>query len=415
MDPYIVRKRSFIHIKLSYTTLCDLALLIYFCVMFAHQRENAIDTFLRYGSLFFIVAVYIWVYPPIKNLSQLQTIQISIFEIWMLLIILYGSFSMLWSIEAENAVKVLFNLGKTMIVCYLIRPHLTDRKSINRILLLILIALIYMMVLLLLRMPVSTWSSERVGDVLNQNPNEIGRLVCLGTVLILYFLSLHEKGRWIFISIFSLFCMVALMTGSKNAIFILIFQIGLYYFLISKKGKRILVVVAVMMGAYLLFYLFFYNEVLYGVIGRRLEGLLQLFVGGANIDGSTLERLYFMKTAWGVFQNNPMIGVGLNNFSAYLELIGYENAVYSHCGFLELLSTLGIVGFGLYYFMYVHVLKKLIKPAFEKDMLAVLLFVINLRVLLFDISSISMYTYNSYITLMIGFTFSQALSLEHKR
>lgn len=414
MDSYIVRKGSVRNIRISYTTLCDLALLVYFCVMFAHQQENTFDTILRYGSFLFVFCVYILVYPPINRLKRQQTVRISTFEIWILFVFLYGAVSLFWSMDAGRSFHVLFNIGKTMVVCFLVYPHLNDRKSINRTLLLMLLALVYMMVLLILKTPYAAWGTERIGAAINQNSNEIGRLVCLGAVLTFYFMNLYKNNKWILVPVFFSFCAVALMTGSKNAIFIMIFQIGAFYYLISGKGRRILVLAGAIAVIYLIVYFVMNNDVLYGLVGIRMERMFRMLTGGPAVDGSTLERLYFMETAWKLFLHNPILGIGLNNFSAYLASIGYSNVVYSHCGFLELLSTLGAVGFCIYYFMYVKVIRQLMKPAFKKDLLAVLLFVVNLRVFLFDISSISFYTYNSYITLILGFASAQILKLDEK-
>ena len=395
--------------------ICDIALLFYLCVMFAHQSETTVDTLLRYGSLFFVVAAYVIVYYPQQSKYKEWIFKISGFEMWLLLFFAYGTLSYIWSIDSGNVYRVLFNLAKTMLVCFCIRPHLNSRKAIHHTLILLLIALFYMMVILVLRTPISVWGTERIGSVINQNSNEMGRLTCLGSLLTFYFLTFQKKHRLLLIALFGIFTVGVFMTGSKNAIFIFIFQIGLYYFLICGKSKRILVVVGIWIGIFLIFQLVMNNSVLYTLVGNRLERMFLLFTGGPTVDGSTSERLYFIETAWNLFRSHPILGVGLNNFSAYLASIGYHNAVYSHCGFLEILSTLGIIGFVIYYSMYGKVLVKLIRPAFKKDMLVAFLFILNLRVFLFDISSISLYTYNSYITLMLGFACTRVLQLEGDR
>lgn len=393
----------YLNFRIEPAFLCDAALLVYLCVLFAHQQETMIDTFLRYGSLLFVVAAYMIVYPPFKSGTGVFVLRNSGFETWMLMIFAYGVLSTFWSINNTNAYNVLFNLAKTMLVCFSVRPHLKSREAINHTLLLLLFALIYMMVLLVLKTPVYEWGTERIGAAINQHSNEIGRLTCMGALLSSYFLTSQKKNRFLLIGLVGIFSVGALMTGSKNAIFILVFQLGLYYLLVSGNYKRILVIAGIALSAFMIYQLIMTNAVLYALVGKRLERMFQLFTGGSDIDGSTRERLYFIKTAWHVFQSKPILGTGLNNFSAYLSSIGYRNAVYSHCGFLELLSTLGFVGFVMYYSMYIKVLGKLIGAALKRDMLVAMLFTLNLRVFLFDVSSISLYTYNAYITLMLGF------------
>lgn len=401
---------SSIKIRLSYATLCDLSLLIYFCVMFAHQQETTLDTLLRYGSLLFVIAAHVFADPPVtKSRNGNIILLIGKFEIWLLVLMIYGALSMCWSINSANAYNVLFNLTKILLVCFSIFPRLNNKENMNRVLLLLLVSLLYMVIMLIIRTPISVWGTERIGDVIGQNPNEIGRLMCLGSLLAFYFLSLLKQHRLLLIGFIGIFSLGAFMTGSKNAVFILIFQLGIYYFLISGNWKRILVIVGVLLAMIVIYQLIMTNDVLYALVGIRLERMLNLFTKEGRVDGSTLERLYFIHTAWELFKSHPVLGIGLNNFSAYLASIYYRNPVYSHCGFLELLSTLGIVGFSIYYSMYVRVLSGLFYPSVRRNKLAAMLFVLNLRVLLFDVSSISLYTYNSYITLLLAFCYLKVL------
>lgn len=399
-------------IKISYATLCDLSLLSYFCVMFAHQRENTFDTILRYGIFLTIVCVYIPIYPPVGRLKRHQKIHISAFEIWFLFVFLYGAASILWSMDAGNVINVLINLGKTMTVCFLLRPHLNSRKAIKHVLVLLLFALCYMGLIIVIRTPFSAWGTERIGEVINLHSNEIGRLTCLGALISAYFFSSQKKCRLLLATLILLFSLCAFMTGSKNALFILGFQFGIYFFLISEKRKKFLVIIGII-GAGILGYRFVMtNEVLYDLVGNRLERMLSLFTGGTNVDGSTIERLYFMQTAWMLFKQHFLIGIGMNNFSAYLSSIGYINAVYSHSGFLELLATQGLLGFLLYYSLYIKTLKYFIKCKFKDDQLCAVLVAVTLRVFLFDITTISLYTYNSYITLLLAFCMTKCLERE---
>ena len=401
-----------IKIKISYATLCDLTLLAYFCVMFAHQRENTFDTILRYGVFLIIVCVYISIYPPVGQLKCHQKIYISAFEIWLLFVFLYGAVSILWSIDARNVINVLFNLGKTMAVCFLLRPHLNSRKAIEHVLFLLLLALCYMVLLLVIRTPFSAWGTERIGEVINLHSNEIGRLTCLGALISAYFFSSQKKYRLLLGVLVLIFSLFAFLTGSKNALFILWFQLGVYIFLVSEKRKKFCVIIGIIGAGFLGYSLVMTNEILYALVGNRLEGMLSLFTGGPNVDASTLERLYFMQTAWMLFKKHFLIGIGLNNFSAYLSSIGYANAVYSHSGFLELLATQGLLGFLLYYSLYIKTLKYYIGCKFGNDPLSAVLVTVTLRVFLFDIATISLYTYNSYITLLIAFCMTKCLERE---
>ncbi|MGN1014136.1 MAG: O-antigen ligase family protein [Butyricicoccus sp.] len=383
-------------------SLCDVALLLYFCVMFAHQQETMLGRLLRYGSLFFVIGSTVFTYPITFHPKRGLFWRVGSFELWMIVLFLYSLLSLAWCMDVSVAGNVLLNLAKVLLVCLCLAPHLDSEERVERVLWILLFALAYMLVMLMLRTPLSAWGTERIGSELGQHSNEIGRLAGLGSLLAFYFYT-KKRHCGLMLLLVAAFGMTALLTGSKNALLILIFQLGLYIFLISGNWKKLIAVLAAIAAAAVLFWLIMNNAMLYQLVGIRVERMLALFFGG-DVDGSTTERLYFMRTAWQLFLWHPVKGVGLDNFSAYLASIGYHNAVYSHCGFLELLSTLGIIGFMLYYVMYGTVLKGLAGPAFRHHKLAAVCFAFTLRIFLFDISTISLYTYNSYITLLLAYS-----------
>lgn len=388
--------------------VCDLALLFYFCVMFAHQQVSLVGTMLRYASLFGVLISYIVCYPMQVGHNRGLLWRAGSFEIWMILLMVYSGLSMLWAIDAGYSYNSLFNTLKVMVVCFVVIQSLHTQAQIEHVLRLLLISLTYMLMILAVTTPFSTWGTERIGQSLGQHSNEIGRLCGLGSLLACYFFIKKDGLRLLYLLLMGAFSVCAFLTGSKNALFIILFQFGLFYFLVSGNWKRVLVIAGIIVLAILGYWLIMTNDMLYNLIGRRMEGLFNLFSGG-NVDGSTSERLYFMVTAWDLFKEHPILGVGVDNFSAHLTRMRYSNAVYSHCGFLELLSTLGIIGFGIYYSQYIATLKGLFKPAMRRNVLAALMFTITARVLIFDLTSISMYVYNSYITLMLAFCLNRVL------
>lgn len=403
-----------IRISITPEEICNAALFFYFCVLFAHQQETTVDTLLRYGSFAFVLIAYGLLYPAMKHEWKYR-LRISEYEIWMLIFWVYVSLSAFWSLDAGKTYNVLFNMAKVMLVCFLVSLHIDTQKKTTHVMQLLLAALVYMMILLVIRTPFSMWGTERIGEVIGQHSNEVGRLVCLGSLIAFHFFITQKKHRIVLAIFMVIFSACAFLTGSKNALLILVFQFGLYYFLISGNINRILAVAVATVVAMMMYRLIMSNAMLYGLVGIRVERMLAALgwiSSSEGGDGSTYERLYFMRTAWKLFKEHPGFGVGLNNFSAYLRKIGYENAVYSHCGFLEILSTLGIVGFIMYYWIYIKTLGNLVRSANKNNFLAVLLFVINLRILLFDISSISLYIYNSYLTLMLAVSMGKILKKE---
>jgi O-antigen ligase len=117
--------------------------------------------------------------------------------------------------------------------------------------------------------------------------------------------------------------------------------------------------------------------------------------------GSTGERMYFIKLGLSLFTERPLFGYGLDNFRVF-------GGTYSHNNFVELLTDLGLVGFSIYYAIYLHLLNKAFW--FVKDRLIYILITFVLIILVMGIAFVA---YDDKLT-----TFSLlfvAILLEQKR
>lgn len=161
------------------------------------------------------------------------------------------------------------------------------------------------------------------------------------------------------------FSMIILLTQSrKNIIYIGIALLFIPFFYQGKgfnvkKLKTILVgcVLAVLIVVVLMKVPFLYES-----IGRRLLASVDPFINtGVTEDtfgeSSIRTRAALIVKAENAFEQRPIWGWGLNNFSAVINNGGY----YAHNNFWEMLVSGGIVGFLLYYSKYFVILAKIIK------------------------------------------------------
>lgn len=392
----------------------DFSLTIYLCVLLAHQQENTIELLMRYASLAFVIGVYSYRFIRMPEVRGFYRYYI----LWLSALLGYGLLSMVWSIDPSNVFSTLYNILKVSLVCIVLLPNLRTMKDIEHVLSIVLLALCYMVLLLIIRTPFSTWGTDRIGSAINQHSNSIGRFANIGLLLSLYFCmeTKAQSTKLFYFVLMLIFTVCALLTGSKNAIFIMIFQIGLYFYVISNNRKRFGIVFFSLLGVVALFWMVMNIQGLYDLVGIRLERMFALFMPKSNVtvDGSTMERMYFMRSGWRLFKQHPVIGVGMNNFSAYLRTIGYRNAKYSHSGFVEILSTLGIVGFVLYYRIFFKTFVLCLKATLRRNRLLTLLFVHTACLFVFDISTINMYNYFEYVLLLLAFCAAN-ISLRQER
>jgi O-antigen ligase len=96
----------------------------------------------------------------------------------------------------------------------------------------------------------------------------------------------------------------------------------------------------------------------------RMEAALEVVQGGdrAAADGSLAGRIWLYQRAMEVALENPLIGIGLDNFRDQTGTqIGQRIGTYTHSNYMEVLVSTGLVGFLIYFSIYWLWLRKLIR------------------------------------------------------
>ncbi|USD17469.1 O-antigen ligase family protein [Priestia megaterium] len=186
------------------------------------------------------------------------------------------------------------------------------------------------------------------------NPNSVGITMALGVGFILYRLD-FKRFMYSIISLgmIGLLTYATLLTGSRKSL-IAIILILIYWclFVIVKdlksldiltKLKMLFLLTIVSIAFYYIIYPFFKDSVIF-------SRLLKLFEAGDE----TREGMY--SEGFRFFQNNPIVGIGFNNYRN----ISYFGK-YSHSTYIESLACTGIIGSILYFLPYLLLLYKYMK------------------------------------------------------
>jgi O-antigen ligase len=96
-----------------------------------------------------------------------------------------------------------------------------------------------------------------------------------------------------------------------------------------------------------------YISDIYDLLIKRFLGIINL-IGGKSGDASSIEREALLKDGLEIFSNNPLFGIGLNNFRL---LFGK----YAHNNYLELFAGVGVIGTALFYNIYVLIFRQISK------------------------------------------------------
>ena len=279
--------------------------------------------------------------------------KISSMVVWFVSFWTLAYVSVFWSSSPENtlATNYITNSIQAFFLILLISYRIEDRRDLHRLITMLVVAALYGVIVLLAKTPSSAWGEERVGSAIGLNENVVGMNMAYSMMFALFLA--RSKRNWLYYLLAIVFVAVALFTGSKKALFLC--MAGLLLLLsFSYKGVKGAVFAGIGIALSVLLYWLVMNVPdLYFVIGKRLE-----FMFGTTKDTSTLQREWFVQYAQGMFLQKPILGFGFNGFLTEMQRIGYTVKAYCHCNQWELLSCLGLVGFCLYYSLFIAIGKR---------------------------------------------------------
>lgn len=201
---------------------------------------------------------------------------------------------------------------------------------------------------------INTMNTRLYGSDLGISYNNFSTSLTLVFGIALY-LIFYEKSKiriaatFIFLNI--------LFSGSRKALIVSTLFFLLMFFLTSdrkdllKKAKKIFIIMAWL--AIISIYIFT-NDFMYSLIGTKLQNVILAFGLNKSLglhDSSIEARNILRETAWNIFLQHPILGVGYYGFKDY-NYWGY----YAHNNYLEILADLGMIGFVVYYSYYCHCL-----------------------------------------------------------
>jgi|GEM_PF-977653 len=334
----------------------------------------------------------------------LNKVRINKYTIWIIIVNLFVFASIIWSVDKTIAKDGFISLAVTSIPFIYLSILLINKYSIYSVLKMFTFSKVIMAMYILFNLDGLSLGTVRIGaDILGEewNANTIGMNMAISALILIVLIKKSKVTlvKLLYIFLIILFTSIALLTGSKKALFILFFSIGLYCILSSKKykiSKSLITLIIGSLGVYLIFNIPF----LYEVLGSRIESLLADFTGTGVTDKSTMLRFSMIQQGVDYFQQQPFIGYGVNNFR---HLFGMSTGAfeYAHNNYIELIVGIGLIGTLTYYFGYLYILKR---SFMKNDNLLAFAFVLILTVSIIDVGLVS---YNSfYVQFLICISFS---------
>lgn len=333
-----------------------------------------------------------------RKISEKMRPILNKYIIWAFLFLAYNFASILWSSE-KNTTGVTVSLAilqVILIVCNVL-IYCNSEQRANLLIKFYITSCIFLAIRVYLSIPISMWGDEtRISAYADFVGNGTGIALATGTILLFAYNVQGQKIMMPPLKIIFLFIFMiapAFATGTKKVIIVLI--VGISVLILSRTKNpvsilwRLIVVFGVIIGIY---FAVLYVDILYSMIGYRLEDLVNGLLGSGDTDGSSRTRIAYFTDALEVFLQNPIFGVGCDGYR-YLS----SSSNYSHTNYTELLSTLGIAGFMLYYSFFATFLKKSLKT---RKYTQIPLILISIRIAL-DFAMVSFSSESTWLVVSI--------------
>lgn len=208
----------------------------------------------------------------------------------------------------------------------------------------------------------SDWANgSRMNGVIGDS-NQVGAYLAYSLTIILYCWKKKLLSAWVSFPAMALLLVVSILSGSRSSLVITLLSIG--FFLLSTiphdRYKPLKLLLLLFCGIALLFFLVYLvmtNALLYKIIGSRFVSFFEIMRGGDSSiqEYSTIERTWMRELAWAKFTESVQTvcwGNGISYFNAYFLSIGGRYC-FCHNNYFELLSGIGVIGTGFYYFPYI--------------------------------------------------------------
>lgn len=296
-------------------------------------------------------------------------------------------------------------INSITLLCYI-----DSQEKVDKVSKVIVLSSVLLCIRLIINVPISAFGHKRIGIYLSHDPGNsygyTGITYVLGFAIVMLLTKKDViKNSWLKWGLIVVFLIFSILSGSKKQIFLLLITIIVMTFYNTKNlGKLIKNMFISGVTILILFVAIFSNSYLYSAIGIRLVGMKNYFFSDdiETADDSTVGRANFSKEAKRVFKENVINGVGLGNFMYYNKyaLCWAENT------YLELLADTGIIGFSIYYSIYLNILIDVYNRRKEKNNNNLVIIAMILCYLFVDYT---MVTY-SVVTLQFYFTYCYCIN-----
>lgn len=299
-------------------------------------------------------SVLVFISAAVKQKGKLR-ISIGAFHLLSVAFLLFCCFSSVWAVDPSLTLNRSSTIFQILITLYLAYVYYQD-KSVSHLMLAMMWGGYVVCLIALRDQGLDTYLraillGRRVYDMEYINANVMGMLMASSLVINFYFILYEKRVRWW--TIFAIPAFICLLgAGSKKGILLLVGGFGMILVLrnINSREKIYSTLKILVIGvAFVALLVALIKLPIFSFIRKRFDGVINFLSGRGEVDGSTLGRAALMEVGVRLFRKFPILGVGIDNPQLF------SGGSYLHNNYIELLAGGGVIGFSLYYGMYVYI------------------------------------------------------------
>ena len=251
---------------------------------------------------------------------------------------------------------------------------------------------------------------DRLSEEFYLNSNVVGVVCAMSMVVNVYYILKEKRIHW-----WNLFLLPGVIilsaTGSRQALAIMAGGLVLLVFLTVIRGRSPGEIAVLLAGGVLLLagmLILISRLPAFSGIYKRMLSMVSAMTGVGKTDRSATTRLALIDVGLEQFKRTPLLGIGMGSG----HLVGWKylnKSFYLHNNFAEVLAGGGLLGFSIYYSIYICIFVRYIRyrryATLETAVCATLL----VMALVEDYASVTYYAKETYFYLMLGFLETEKL------
>lgn len=304
-----------------------------------------------------------------------------------------------WAVDVDNSIEAIITLVQLLIMSVILFSYISAYENIDSFIYGLMISGVICAIVVIEYYGFSEYIrlmmlGQRLGGGIT-NVNVIGIYLSVTVIIAFYYGYFAEKKYCYFLMMLPL--LAAFGTGSRKALAMI--ALGIMILMFMKYRESIsLTAFAKFLGVAIVF-LIILNWMSTMPIFQGVFSRISTMFGDEStaLDSSAQNRYDMIRAGWDAFLKRPYTGVGINNsYVIAMERVGYST--YLHNNFIELLACMGIVGFIIYYGIYIYLIRNLYVIALAtENPSATVMFAIIVSHFIMEFGMVAYYSKMTYV------------------